>query len=98
MLCGCAGGSKQKDPLKNLSEITFSTDGLVCVLTIHDGGCTFGFQEPKTLKELTVIYDGRFEQQRLRITGKVGKVDHYWKTLEINKIGIDFSEIQEILT
>ena len=49
-------------------------------------------------QQVTVIYDGRFEQQRLRITGKVGKVDHYWKTLEINKIGIDFSEIQEILT
>ena len=49
-------------------------------------------------QQVTVIYDGRFEQQRLRITGKVGNVDHYWKTLEINKIGIDFSEIQEILT
>ena len=49
-------------------------------------------------QQVTVIYDGRFEQQRLRITGKVGKVDLYWKTLEINKIGIDFSEIQEILT
>jgi hypothetical protein len=49
-------------------------------------------------QQVTVIYDGRFEQQRLRITGKVGKVDHYWKTLEIKKIGIDFSEIQEILT
>lgn len=48
-------------------------------------------------QQVTVIYDGRFEQQRLRITGKVGKVDHYWKTLEINNIGIDFSEIQEIL-
>ena len=49
-------------------------------------------------QQVTVIYDGRFEQQRLHITGKVSKVDHYWKTLEINKIGIDFSEIQEILT
>jgi hypothetical protein len=29
-------------------------------------------------QQVTVIYDGRFEQQRLRITGKVGKVDHLW--------------------
>ena len=49
-------------------------------------------------QQVTVIYDGRFEQQRLRIIGKVDKVDHYWKMLEINKMGIDFSEIQEILT
>lgn len=69
LLCGCAGGSKQKDPLKNLSEITFSTDGLVCVLTIHDGGCTFGFQEPKTLKELTVVYDGK------EMTARYGKIE-----------------------
>ncbi len=49
-------------------------------------------------QQVTVIYDGRFEQQRLHITGKVSKVDHFWKFLEINEIGIDFSEIQEILT
>jgi hypothetical protein len=49
-------------------------------------------------QQVTVIYDGRFEQQRLCITGKVSKVDHFWDFLEISKIGIDFSEIQEILT
>ena len=49
-------------------------------------------------QQVTVIYDGRFEQQRLRVTGRVDKVDHFWKMLEINKMGIDFSEIQEILT
>mgnify|MGYP003307550428 CR=1 FL=1 len=49
-------------------------------------------------QQVTVIYDGKFEQQRLRVTGKVDKVDHFWKMLELNKIGIDFSEIHEILT
>ena len=49
-------------------------------------------------QQVTVIYDGRFEQQQLRVTGKVVNVDHFWKTLQINKIGIDFSEILEILT
>ena len=47
-------------------------------------------------QQVTVIYDGRFEQQRLRVTGKVVTVDHFWKTLQINKIGIDFSEIHDI--
>ena len=47
-------------------------------------------------QQVTVIYDGRFEQQQLRVTGKVVTVDHYWKTLQINKIGIDFSEIRDI--
>jgi len=49
-------------------------------------------------QQVTVIYDGKFEQQRLRATGRVDKVDHFWKMLEINKMGIDFSEIHEILT
>jgi hypothetical protein len=47
---------------------------------------------------VTVIYDGRFENRRLRITGKVVCIDNFWKTLQIKQIGIDFSEIQEILT
>lgn len=49
-------------------------------------------------QQVTVIYDGKFEQQRLRVTGRVDKVDHFWKMLEINKMEIDFSEIHEILT
>ena len=69
LLCGCEGSSKPEDTLKNLSEITFSTDGLVCILTLHDGGCTFGFQEPKTLKALTVIYDGK------EMTARYGKIE-----------------------
>ena len=47
-------------------------------------------------QQVTVIYDGKFEQQRLRVTGKVVTVDHFWKTLQVNKIGIDFSEILDI--
>lgn len=47
-------------------------------------------------QQVTVIYDGKFEHERLRVTGKVVTVDHFWKTLQINKVGIDFSEIQDI--
>lgn len=47
-------------------------------------------------QKVTVIYDGKFEHQRLRVTGKVVTVDHFWKTLQINKVGIDFSEIHDI--
>ena len=48
-------------------------------------------------QQVTVIYDGRFEQQQLHITGNVVRIDNFWKTLQINQVGIDFSEIQEIL-
>ena len=47
-------------------------------------------------QQVTVIYDGKFEYQRLRVTGKVVTVDHFWKTLQVNKVGIDFSEIHDI--
>ena len=47
-------------------------------------------------QQVTVIYDGKLEQQRLRVTGKVVTVDHFWKTLQVNKIGIDVSEIHDI--
>ena len=47
-------------------------------------------------QQVTVIYDGKLEQQRIRVTGKVVTVDHFWKTLQVNKIGIDFSEIHDI--
>ena len=30
-------------------------------------------------QQVTVIYDGKFEHQRLRVTGKVVTVDHFWK-------------------
>ena len=47
-------------------------------------------------QQVTVIYDGKFEEQRLRVTGTVVTVDHFWKTLQINKVGFDFSEIHDI--
>ena len=47
---------------------------------------------------VTVIYDGKFENKRLQITGKVVHVDQFWSILQINNIGIDFSEILEIIT
>lgn len=47
-------------------------------------------------QQVTVIYDGKFEQKLLRITGKVVNVDTFWQTLQVNKIGIDFSEIHDI--
>lgn len=47
-------------------------------------------------QQVTVIYDGKFEKQRLRVTGTVVTVDHFWKTLQVNKVGIDFSEIHDI--
>ena len=47
---------------------------------------------------VTVIYDGKFENKRLKVTGKVVHVDQFLSILQINNIGIDFSEILEILT
>ena len=49
-------------------------------------------------QQVTVIYDGKFENNRLQVTGKVVRVDQFWSILQINNIGIDFSEILEILT
>lgn len=48
-------------------------------------------------QQVTVIYDGKYEHQRLRVTGKVVTVDHFWKTLQVSKVAIDFSEIYEII-
>lgn len=47
-------------------------------------------------QQVTVIYDGKFEQKRLCVTGKVINVDTFWQTLQVNKVGIDFSEIHDI--
>lgn len=47
-------------------------------------------------QRVTVIYDGSFEQERLQITGTVDNVDIYWKILQVNNVGIDFSEIHDI--
>lgn len=56
----------------------------------------------KTLSELrrgqqvTVVYYGSMEQEYLQLTGMVVKVDPYWKLLQVNHVGIDFSEILQI--
>ena len=48
-------------------------------------------------QQITVVYYGSIEQETLQITGVVMKVDAYWKTLQVNKVAIDFSEIYEII-
>lgn len=49
-------------------------------------------------QNVTVIYDGKLENKRLRICGTVTNIDLFWKTLQVNNVGIDFSEIHEIHT
>ena len=49
-------------------------------------------------QQVTVIYDGRFEHKQMQICGTVSNVDVFWRILQVNNVGIDFSEIQEILT
>ena len=59
-------------------------------------------EKNKTLSELrrgqcvTVIYYGSMEQEYLQLTGTVMKVDSYWGYLQIDHVGIDFSEIYRI--
>lgn len=47
-------------------------------------------------QKVTVLYYGKFEQEYRKLSGTVVNVDTYWKTLQVNNIGIDFSEICEI--
>ena len=47
-------------------------------------------------QRITVIYDGKLEHERLRVTGTVVNIDSFWKTLQVNNVGIDFSEIHDI--
>jgi len=47
-------------------------------------------------QQVAVIYDGKLEHKRLRIFGTVANIDLFWKTLQVNNVGIDFSEIHEI--
>lgn len=48
-------------------------------------------------QQITVVYYGSLEQEYLQLTGTVVKVDVYWKTLQVNNVGIDFSEIYEVI-
>lgn len=47
---------------------------------------------------VTVVYYERMEKEYLQLTGTVVKVDPYWKLLQVNHVGIDFSEILEIVS
>ena len=60
-------------------------------------------QISKTLSQLrkgqmvTVVFDCSFAEERLRVTGKVARIDTYWKVLQVKNMAIDFSEICEII-
>lgn len=45
---------------------------------------------------VTVVYYCDYTQEYHQLTGKVSKVDPYWKVLEVGSISIDFSELYEI--
>ena len=46
---------------------------------------------------VTVVYYCEYERNYMQVTGTVGKVDCFWKTLQIGEVVVDFSEIDEIL-
>ena len=48
-------------------------------------------------QQITVVYYDSQEQETMQLTGTVAKVDTYWKTLHVNQVAIDFSEIYEII-
>lgn len=45
---------------------------------------------------VTVVYYCDYTQEYHQLTGKVSKVDPYWKTLAIGNISIDFAELYQI--
>lgn len=45
---------------------------------------------------MTVVYYCDYTQEYHQLTGKVSKVDPYWKTLAIGNISIDFAELYQI--
>lgn len=47
---------------------------------------------------ITVVYYCDYTQEYHQLTGKVSKVDPYWKVLKVGSICIDFSELYEIET
>lgn len=50
--------------------------------------------KPGTL--VTVVYYCDYTQEYHQLTGKISKIDPYWKTLEIGNISIDFAELHGI--
>ena len=47
-------------------------------------------------QQVTVFYDGKLEQQRRRVAGKVVTFDHIWKIPQANDVAIDFVKIHII--
>lgn len=47
---------------------------------------------------ITAVYYCQYSEEYKQLTGNVGKVDSFWKTLQIGNEVIDFSEIAEIHT
>ena len=47
---------------------------------------------------ITVVYYGEYEQRYLQLTGPVMKVDPYWQSIQIGKITLGFSAINQLLT
>ena len=77
---------------------------MCAIITGIDPGCRPMNEQVKTAlaslhrgQQVTVIYDGKFEQKRLSVTGKVVNVDTFWQTFQFNKVAIDFSEIYGII-
>ena len=44
----------------------------------------------------TVVYYCDYTQEYHQLTGKVSKVDPYWKAVTIGNISIDFAELYQI--
>ena len=45
---------------------------------------------------VTVVYYCDYTQEVHQLTGKVSKVDPYWKSLDVGKISIEFDELYQV--
>lgn len=46
---------------------------------------------------VTVVYYGVYEKNYKQLTGPIVKVDAYWKSIQLGKITINFSEILDVV-
>ena len=46
---------------------------------------------------VTVLYYCTYERAHIQLTGPVTKIDTYWRTLYVGEVGIDFTEITELM-
>ena len=46
---------------------------------------------------ITLVYYCAYEQQYLQVTGRVERVDRYWKRIEIGDMAVEFREIFDII-